>query len=52
MSALSPVLLPPAGQHIMAIIAHPDDAKSFCGGTIARLAAEGRDIRYLVITRG
>jgi LmbE family N-acetylglucosaminyl deacetylase len=54
MTASSPssVLLPPAGQHILVIIAHPDDAESFCGGTIARLAAEARDIHYLVVTRG
>src|SRR5579884_1916188 len=48
----STVLLPPGGQRIMVIIAHPDDAESFCGGTMARLAAEGRDIHYLVVTRG
>jgi len=48
----SAVLLPPGGQRILVILAHPDDAESFCGGTIARLAAEGQDVHYLVITRG
>lgn len=48
----SSVLVPPGGQRILVVIAHPDDAESFCGGTMARLAVEGRDIYYLVITRG
>lgn len=52
MSAATSVLLPPEGERILVIIAHPDDAESFCGGTMARLAAEGRAIHYLVITRG
>jgi LmbE family N-acetylglucosaminyl deacetylase len=52
MTSSSSVLLPPGGQRILVIIAHPDDGESFCGGTMARLAAEGRDIHYLVITRG
>jgi LmbE family N-acetylglucosaminyl deacetylase len=46
------ILHPPGGQRILVVIAHPDDAESFCGGTMARLAVEGRDIRYLVLTRG
>ncbi len=52
MTTSSTVLLPPGGQRVLVIIAHPDDAESFCGGTMACLAAEGRDIHYLVITRG
>jgi LmbE family N-acetylglucosaminyl deacetylase len=52
MTDLSSVLVPPGGQRILVIIAHPDDAESFCGGTMACLAAEGKDIHYLVITRG
>jgi LmbE family N-acetylglucosaminyl deacetylase len=48
----SPVLVPPGGQRILVVIAHPDDAESFCGGTMVRLAAEGRAIHYLVITKG
>ncbi len=36
----------------MAIIAHPDDGESLCGGTMARLAAEGCTIRYLIATHG
>ena len=52
MAVPSSVLLPPGGQRILVVIAHPDDAESFCGGTMARLAREGKDIHYLVITRG
>lgn len=52
MTTPSSVLLPPGGERILVVIAHPDDAESFCGGTMARLAAEGRAIHYLVLTRG
>lgn len=52
MTTSSPVLLPPGGQRILFVLAHPDDADFICGGTVARLAEEGRDIHYLVITRG
>ena len=52
MATSSAVLLPPGGQRILVIIAHPDDAESFCGGTMARLAAEGHEIHYLLLTRG
>ena len=46
------VLLPPGGQRILVVQAHPDDAEHLCGGTIALLAAEGKDIHYLFVTRG
>ncbi len=46
------LLLPPGGQRILVILAHPDDAEFICGGTMARLAAEGRDIFYLLVTSG
>jgi LmbE family N-acetylglucosaminyl deacetylase len=48
----SSVLLPPGGQRILVIMAHPDDAEFICGGTIARLSAEGREIHYLLVTSG
>ncbi len=52
MTTSSSVLLPPAGQRILFITAHPDDAEFLSGGTIARLAEDGRDVHYLVVTRG
>ena len=50
--AVSSVLLPPGGQRILVVQAHPDDAEHLCGGTMALLAAEGKDIHYLFVTRG
>jgi LmbE family N-acetylglucosaminyl deacetylase len=41
MTASSSVLLPPGGQRILVVQAHPDDAEHICGGTIALLVAEG-----------
>ncbi len=52
MTASSSVLLPPGGQRILVVQAHPDDAEHICGGTIALLVAEGKDIHYLLVTRG
>src|SRR5260221_1550764 len=46
------VLLPPGGQRILVIMAHPDDAEFICGGTIARLVAEGREVHYTLVTSG
>ena len=39
-------------QVILVILAHPDDPEFFCGGTIARWAAAGHAIHYLLFTRG
>ena len=52
MAVSSSVLLPPGGQRVLVVQAHPDDAEHICGGTIALLAAEGKDIHYLLVTRG
>ena len=52
MNTQSSVLLPPEGQRILVVMAHPDDAEFICGGTIARLVAEGRDVRYVLVTSG
>jgi len=52
MSTPTSVLLPPGGQRILIIMAHPDDAEFMCGGTIALLVAEGRDIHYVLVTSG
>lgn len=48
----SSVLLPSGGDRILVIQAHPDDAEHICGGTIALLVAEGKEIHYLFVTRG
>ena len=52
MNTESSVLLPPQGQRILVIMAHPDDAEFICGGTIARLVSEGRDVFYVLVTSG
>lgn len=46
------VLLPPEGQCVLVIQAHPDDAEWLCAGTVALLIAEGCAVHYLFITRG
>jgi LmbE family N-acetylglucosaminyl deacetylase len=37
---------------VLVVLAHPDDPEFFCGGTIARWAASGREITYCLLTRG
>ncbi|MBI4302398.1 MAG: PIG-L family deacetylase [Chloroflexi bacterium] len=37
---------------IMIITAHPDDAEFSCGGSVARWAAEERDVIYVICTNG
>lgn len=37
---------------VLVIAAHPDDETAFCGGTIAKHAAEGHDVYILLTTRG
>ncbi|MBX6770150.1 MAG: PIG-L family deacetylase [Chloroflexi bacterium] len=37
---------------VLVVAAHPDDPEFACGGTSARWAAEGREIYYLLCTRG
>jgi LmbE family N-acetylglucosaminyl deacetylase len=36
----------------MVVVAHPDDAEFMCGGTVARWAAEGTEIIYVLGTSG
>ncbi|RAQ95827.1 PIG-L deacetylase family protein [Thermogemmatispora tikiterensis] len=48
----SSVLVPPGGETVAVIVAHPDDAESFCGGTIARLVQEDHVVHYLIVTHG
>jgi LmbE family N-acetylglucosaminyl deacetylase len=39
-------------QHILVILAHPDDPEFFCGATLARWAREGHHITYQLLTCG
>jgi LmbE family N-acetylglucosaminyl deacetylase len=39
-------------KRVMAIFAHPDDPEFFCGATIARWAAEGAHITFVLATSG
>ncbi|OGO75067.1 MAG: hypothetical protein A3K41_02790 [Chloroflexi bacterium RIFOXYD12_FULL_57_15] len=42
----------PSSQHILVILAHPDDPEFFCGGTLARWARAGHKITYCLLTCG
>ena len=37
---------------VLIVVAHPDDAEFMCGGTVARMAAEGKEVSLLVVTSG
>ncbi len=39
-------------QRVLGIFAHPDDAEFFCGGTLARWAAEGAHVSLVLATSG
>lgn len=39
-------------KRIMCVFAHPDDPEFFCGGTLAKWAAEGAQITYVLATSG
>ncbi|MBN1956227.1 MAG: PIG-L family deacetylase [Anaerolineae bacterium] len=41
-----------APQRILVILAHPDDPEFFCGGTVGRWTMEGKEVIYLLATRG
>jgi LmbE family N-acetylglucosaminyl deacetylase len=41
-----------APKRVLIVMAHPDDGEFGCGGTLARWAAEGRDIYYCLLTDG
>lgn len=42
----------PTPQRVLCILAHPDDAEFFAGGTLAKWAAEGAYITLFLITSG
>ncbi len=41
-----------ANGRVLVVAAHPDDPEFLAGGTIARLAREGREIAYVIVTNG
>jgi LmbE family N-acetylglucosaminyl deacetylase len=47
-----PVPTLPEGNSVLVVMAHPDDAEFGCGGTIARWAAAGKEINYVLCTSG
>ena len=40
-----------AGERVMAVVAHPDDAELLCAGTLARARSEGAAIAICVMCR-
>jgi LmbE family N-acetylglucosaminyl deacetylase len=42
----------PEGNSVLVVMAHPDDAEFGCGGTIAKWAAAGKEINYVLCTSG
>ena len=38
--------------HVVVVVAHPDDAESYCGGTIAHLTKAGNQVTLVVCTSG
>jgi LmbE family N-acetylglucosaminyl deacetylase len=47
-----PLPTEPEGNSVLVVMAHPDDAEFGCGGTIARWAAAGKEINYVLCTSG
>jgi LmbE family N-acetylglucosaminyl deacetylase len=43
---------PPRAASALAIAAHPDDIESWCGGTLAMMAAAGCAVRAVLVTSG
>jgi LmbE family N-acetylglucosaminyl deacetylase len=41
-----------AGERVLAVVAHPDDAELLCAGTLARARADGARIGICVLCRG
>lgn len=41
-----------AGERLLAVVAHPDDAELLCAGTLARAGAEGAAIGICVLAKG
>src|SRR5687767_2197459 len=41
-----------AGERVLAVVAHPDDAELLCAGTLARARADGVAVGVCVLCRG
>jgi LmbE family N-acetylglucosaminyl deacetylase len=41
-----------APRRVLIVMAHPDDGEFMCGATVAKWAAEGRDVYYCLVTDG
>lgn len=41
-----------AGERVLAVVAHPDDAELLCAGTLGRAASDGAEIGVAVMCRG
>lgn len=39
-------------ERVMVITAHPDDSEFAAGGTVARMVRDGREVTYVIATRG
>lgn len=39
-------------KRVLVVLAHPDDAELYAGATIARLIADGKEVRIVKVTRG
>jgi len=39
-------------RRILVVLAHPDDPEYFCGATVARWTAEGKEVTYCLVTSG
>jgi LmbE family N-acetylglucosaminyl deacetylase len=47
-----PIPTMPEGNTVLVVMAHPDDAEFGCGGTIAKWAAAGKEVHYVLCTSG
>ena len=47
-----PERVKPTLERVLVVLAHPDDPEFYCGGTVARWCAEGRQVVYCLLTRG
>jgi len=43
---------PKQPKRALVVVAHPDDAEFLCGGSIAKLCAEGWEVNYILTTSG